>query len=58
MFHKLVRGYGILPSKAMKKMNNDYSYWGESKTRQDLHYLFKKSKYNEKKTIYLSDRWR
>ena len=48
-FHKFVQGIGILPSKAMKKNNNDFSDWGESKMRQDLHYLFKKSKYNEKK---------
>ena len=57
-FHKLVQGIGILPSKAMKKKNYDFLDWGESKMRQDLHYLFKKSKYNEKKSSYLSDRWR
>jgi hypothetical protein len=40
-FHKLVRGIGILPSKAMKKMNSDYSDWGEGKMRGELHHLFK-----------------
>ena len=30
-FLKLVRGIGILPSRAMKKMNSAYSDWGEEK---------------------------
>jgi hypothetical protein len=40
-FHKLVRGIGILPSRAMKKMNRDYSYWGEEKMTGELRHLFK-----------------
>ncbi len=28
-YHKLVRGYGILPLKSMKKKNTDYSDWGK-----------------------------
>ncbi len=39
--HKLVRGIGILPSRAMKKMNRDYSDWGEKKMTGDLRHLFK-----------------
>ena len=30
-YHKLVRGFGILPSRAMKKKNRDYSDWGRGK---------------------------
>ena len=37
--------------KGNEKANNDFSDCGESKMRQDLHYLFKKSKYNEKKVV-------
>jgi len=44
-FHKLVRGIGILPSRAMKKINQDYSDWGEDKMRGELHYLFKRNQY-------------
>jgi hypothetical protein len=40
-FHKLVRGIGILPSRAMKKMNSDYSDWGEEKMTGELRLLFK-----------------
>ena len=40
-FHKLVRGIGILPSRAMKKMNKDYSDWGEEKMTGKLRHLFK-----------------
>ncbi len=40
-FHKLVRGIGILPSRAMKKNNNDYSDWGEEKMTGELRHLFK-----------------
>ena len=32
-FHKLVRGFGILPSWAMKKTDRDYSDWGEEKIK-------------------------
>ena len=39
-FNKLVRGIGILPSRAMKKMNNDYSDWGEEKITEELRHLF------------------
>jgi hypothetical protein len=39
-FHKLVRGIGILPSKAMKKMNSDYSDWGEGNMKGELRHLF------------------
>jgi len=39
--HKLVRGIGILPSKAMKKMNRDYSDWGEEKMTGESRHLFK-----------------
>ena len=39
-FHKLVCGIGILPSRAMKKMNMDYSDWGEQKMTGDLRHLF------------------
>ena len=44
-FHKLVRGFGILPSRAMKKMNSDYSDWGEGKMRGELRHLFKQRLY-------------
>ncbi len=40
-FHKLVRGIGILPSRAMEKMNSDYSDWGEEKMTGKLRLLFK-----------------
>jgi hypothetical protein len=40
-FHKLVRGIGILPSRAMKNMNRDYSNWGEAKMTGELRHLFK-----------------
>ena len=40
-FHKLVRGIGILPSRAMKNMNRDYSDWGEAKMTGELRHLFK-----------------
>jgi hypothetical protein len=40
-FHRLVRGIGILPSRAMKKMNKDYSNWGEEKMTGELRHLFK-----------------
>jgi hypothetical protein len=40
-FHRLVRGIGILPSRAMKKMNKDYSDWGEKKMTGELRHLFK-----------------
>ncbi len=46
-FHNLVRGIGILPSKAMKKMNRDYSDWGEEKMTGDLRHLSK----------HLFDKW-
>ena len=36
LFHKLVRGIGILPSRAMKNMNRDYSDWGEEKMTGEL----------------------
>ena len=39
--HKLVRGVGILPSRAMKKKNSDYSDWGEEKSRGILRHLFR-----------------
>ncbi len=39
-FHKLVGGIGILPSRAMKKMNSDYSDWGEEKMTRELRHLF------------------
>ena len=29
-----MRGFGILPSRAMKKINSDYSDWGEGKIRE------------------------
>jgi hypothetical protein len=37
----LVRGIGILPSRAMKKMNKDYTDWGEGKMTGELRHLFK-----------------
>ena len=40
-FHKLVRGIGILPSRSMKKMNGDYTDWGEGKMTGELQHLFK-----------------
>jgi hypothetical protein len=43
-FHKFVRGYGILPSKAMKRAVNDWTDWGEKDMHGDLRYLFKKGK--------------
>ncbi len=39
-FHKLVRGIGILPSRAMKRMNRDYSDWGEDKMTGESRHLF------------------
>ena len=39
-FHKLVRGIGILPYRAMQKMNSDYSDWGEEKMTGELRHLF------------------
>jgi hypothetical protein len=36
-----VRGIGILPSRAMKKINSDYSDWGEEKMTGELRVLFK-----------------
>ena len=39
-FYKLVRGIGILPSRAMKRMNRDYSDWGELKITGELLHLF------------------
>jgi len=39
-YHKLVRGFGILPSRAMKKKNSDFSDWGEGKMRGELRHLF------------------
>ena len=38
-FHKLVHGIGILPSRAMKKIN-DYSDWVEEKITGKLRHLF------------------
>ena len=35
-YHKLVRGFGILPSRAMKKKNSDFADWDEGKMRGDL----------------------
>ncbi len=40
-YHKLVRKVGILPSRAMKKMNRDYSDWGDEKMTGELRHLFK-----------------
>ncbi len=40
-FYKLVRGIGILPSRAMKKMNGDYTDWGEEKMTGELQHFFK-----------------
>ena len=39
-YHKLVRGFGILPSSAMKKKNSDYSHWGDGIMRGELRHLF------------------
>jgi hypothetical protein len=39
-FHKLVLGIGILPSRAMKKMNSAYLDWGEEKMTGELRHLF------------------
>jgi len=44
-FHKLVRGFGILPSRSMKKINNDNSDWGEGKLRGELRHLFSQRLY-------------
>ena len=44
-YHKLVRGIGILPSRAMKKRNEDYSDWGDGKMRGELQHLFKQKQY-------------
>ena len=41
----MVRGIGILPSRAMKKMNEDYSDWGDGKMRGELQHLFKQKQY-------------
>ena len=40
-FHKLVHVIGILPSRAMKKINSDYSDRGKGKMRGELQHLFK-----------------
>ena len=40
-YHKLVRVVGILPSRAMKKKNSDYSDWGEEKMTGELRHLFR-----------------
>ena len=40
-FHKLVHGIGILPSRTMKRMNSDYSDWGEKEITGELQHLFK-----------------
>ena len=40
-YHKLARGVGILPSRAMKKTIRDYSDWEEEKIRGELRHLFK-----------------
>ena len=40
-YHKVVHGVGILPSRAMKKTNSDFSDWGEGKMRGNLRHLFK-----------------
>ena len=40
-FHKLVRGIGILPPRTMKRMNSDYSDWGEEEMIGELRHLFK-----------------
>ncbi len=39
-FHKLVRRIGILPSRAMKRINSDYSDWGQQKMTGELRHLF------------------
>ena len=39
-FHKLVRGIGILPSRAMKNFNRDYSDWGDEKMTGEFRHLF------------------
>ncbi len=44
-FHKLVHGIGILPSRAMKKMNSDYSDWGDGKMMGELRLLFMQKQY-------------
>ena len=44
-FRKFVRGNGILPSRAMKKLNRDYSDWREGKMRGELQHLFKQKQY-------------
>ena len=40
-YYKLVRGFDILPSRAMKKINNVHSDWGECWMRGELRHLFK-----------------
>ncbi len=40
-YHKLVCGFGILPSRAMKKKNRDYSDWVEGKMTGELRHLFR-----------------
>ena len=40
-YHKLVCVVSILPSRAMKKKNSDYSDWGEEKSRGILRHLFR-----------------
>ena len=36
-----MRGFGILPSRAMKTKRRDYSDWGEGKMRGALQHLFR-----------------
>ncbi len=40
-FFKLVRGIGILPSRAMKKISGDYTDWGEETMTGELRHLVK-----------------
>ena len=40
-YHNVVRGFGILPSRAMKTKSRDYSDWGEGKMTGELRHLFR-----------------
>ena len=39
-YHNLVRGFGILPSRAMENTNRDYSDWEDEKMTGELRHFF------------------
>ena len=45
-FHKVMRGYEILPSKKIKWAVTDWTDRGKNEMHGELHYLFKKGKWS------------